>query len=124
MNTSMAPTKSTGPKPLKKYPKNFWKVCDLGGDGAFRPYSFCLRVTCSSERPSVIDTLRRRRASSVEIVCHSREDSSAPTVLATSADEAWSRGYGPLVATSSVFGSVATSCCLDSSIWNDLETGC
>lgn len=84
MKTRMEPMRRMGPKPLNMYPRYFWMVLDLGGEGALRPNSLYLLATCSLDMPWVMEEPRRRTASSGVMICHSNSDSSVPTGSALS----------------------------------------
>lgn len=120
--TRTAPTRRTGPKPLNRYPRYFARVLDLGGVGALRPNSLNLRDTCSGERPWAIDELRRRRTSSEDRVCHSREESSVHVVSVSLHVVSYKniKCYLPFVAVSFAFAASAASFALVSSMLNDL----
>lgn len=82
--TSTEPMRRMGPKPLNMYPRYFWIVLDLGGEGALRPNSLYLLATCSLDMPWEREEPRRRMASSVVMVCHSNSEISVLTGSALS----------------------------------------
>lgn len=69
------------PKPPKSHSSTFRSKCRFGGETTFFPY-ICARLwTCAESNPTLGDTESRWRASSIEILCQSRDAISVEIIV-------------------------------------------
>lgn len=123
--TRIQPTRRILPKPPKKYREIVLIQWVLGGEGEFLPYSCCLLLDCSADKPSRVDVVSLFSTSETEMVCHSRSISAIDIPYQRSIEGRVEVGWysdEPLVATSFALTSSARSLPLDSSILKDLST--